>query len=161
MPIPLFGDSTWIFLHGNSSSLSHGSLWSCHISPKPLFPLAKAGHGARPRHAFSPFLSWTFSSSTSMEVRLLFTQLCPALCNPMNCILPGYFVHGALQARILEWVAIPFSRGSSQPKNWTQVSWTAGRFFTIWATRKPTGIKENKSHYKKSYLIPSRSTWSY
>ena len=53
-----------------------------------------------------------------------------------------YIVHGILQARILEWVAFPFSRGSSQPRDWTQVSWNAGGFFTIWTTRKPknTGV---------------------
>ena len=51
-------------------------------------------------------------------------------------ILPGSPVHGILQARILEWVAIPFSRGSSRPKDQTQVSWIAGRFFTIWATQE-------------------------
>ena len=44
--------------------------------------------------------------------------------------------HGILQARILEWVAFPFSRGSSQPKNWTQASRIAGEFFTSWATRE-------------------------
>ena len=47
-----------------------------------------------------------------------------------------YTVHGILQARILEWVAIPFSSGSSQPRDWTQVSHIAGGFFTIWATRE-------------------------
>ena len=52
-------------------------------------------------------------------------QLCPTLCDPMD-----YTVHGILQARILEWVAIPFSRGTSQPRDQTQVSCTAGRFFT-------------------------------
>ena len=45
-----------------------------------------------------------------------------------------YTVHGILQARILEWVAFPFSRGSSQPRDWTQVSHIAGGFFTSWAT---------------------------
>ena len=49
---------------------------------------------------------------------------------------PGSSVHGILQARILEWVAIPFSRGSSQPRDWTQISHIAGRSFTIWATRE-------------------------
>ena len=50
--------------------------------------------------------------------------------------------HGILQAKILEWVAFPFSRGSSQPRDWTQVSHTAGGFFTSWATReaKNTGV---------------------
>ena len=53
-----------------------------------------------------------------------------------GCCLPGSCVHGILQARILEWVAIPLSRGSSQPRDWTWVSHIAGRFFTIWATRE-------------------------
>ena len=54
----------------------------------------------------------------------------------MDCSLQGSSVHEILQARILVWVAIPFSRGSSQPKDQTQVSCIAGRFFTIWATRE-------------------------
>ena len=58
-------------------------------------------------------------------------QLCPTLCDPMN-----YTVHRILQARILEWVAFPFFRGSSQPRDQTQVFHIAGRFFTSWATRE-------------------------
>ena len=54
----------------------------------------------------------------------------------MDCSLPGSPVHGILQARILEWVAISFSRGSSQPRDWTQVSCIAGRCFNLWATRE-------------------------
>ena len=54
-----------------------------------------------------------------------------------NSLWPrGYTVHGILQTRILEWVVFPFSRGSSQPRDWTQVSHIAGRFFTSWATRE-------------------------
>ena len=63
-------------------------------------------------------------------------QSCPTLCNPMDCSLPGFSVHGIFQARVLEWVAISFSRGSSWPRNRTQVSCIAGRRFTLWATRK-------------------------
>ena len=63
-------------------------------------------------------------------------QSCPTLCNPMDCSLPGSSVHGIFQARILEWVAISFSRRSSQPRDWTRVSHIVGRCFTIWATRK-------------------------
>ena len=63
-------------------------------------------------------------------------QLCPTLCDPMDCSLPGSSVHGIIQARILEWVAIPFSRGSSWPRNRTQVSHIAGRFYMVWATRE-------------------------
>ena len=58
-------------------------------------------------------------------------QSCAALCD-----LTDYTVHGILQARILEWVAFPFSRRSSQPRNWTQVSHIAGGFYTSWAIRE-------------------------
>ena len=58
------------------------------------------------------------------------TQLCPTLCDPMGCSLPGFSVHGIFQARILEWVAIAFSRRASQPRNRTRVSCIAGGFFT-------------------------------
>ena len=54
----------------------------------------------------------------------------------MDCSLPGSSVHGILQARILKWVAIPFSRESSQARNQTRVSYIAGRFFTNWAMRE-------------------------
>ena len=59
------------------------------------------------------------------KVKVKFAQSCLTLCNPMNCT-----VHGILQARILEWVAFSFSRGSSQPRDQTQVSCITGRFFT-------------------------------
>ena len=58
-------------------------------------------------------------------------SVCPTLCDPMD-----YTVHGILQARILQWVAFPFSRGSSQPRDRTQVSRIAGEFFTNWANRE-------------------------
>ena len=58
-------------------------------------------------------------------------------CSVMSlCDLTDCTVHGILQARILEWVAVPFSRGSSQSRDWTQVSHTAGEFFTSWMTRE-------------------------
>ena len=57
-----------------------------------------------------------------------FTQLCPTLCNPMHYSLPGSSVHGILQARILKWVGVPFSRGSSRSRDRTQVSCIAGGF---------------------------------
>ena len=59
---------------------------------------------------------------------------CPTLCNCMDCSPPGSSVHGILQARILEWVAMPSSRESSQVRDRTQVSGIAGRFFTVGAT---------------------------
>ena len=67
-----------------------------------------------------------------MKVKV--TQSCPTLCDPMDCSLPASSVHGILQARILGWVTVPFSRESSQPRDWTQVSHIAGRFTAVWAT---------------------------
>ena len=66
--------------------------------------------------------------------QVLVAQLCPTLCDPMDCSLPGSSVHGILQVRILEWVAMPFSRRSYQPRDRTQVSHIVGRYFTIWTT---------------------------
>ena len=63
-------------------------------------------------------------------------QLCPTLCDPIDCSLPGSSARGILQARVLEWVAVSFSKRSSQPRDQTQVSHIAGRPFTIWATRE-------------------------
>ena len=63
------------------------------------------------------------------------TPSCPTLCDPVD-----YTVHGILQARTLEWVAFPFSRGSSQPRDQTQVSHFADRFFTSCATREAQTI---------------------
>ena len=60
-----------------------------------------------------------------MKVKVKVTQSCPILCDPKD-----HTIHGILQARILEWVAFPISRGSSQPRDRTQVSCIAGRFFT-------------------------------
>ena len=74
------------------------------------------------------------SLQTVEDMKMLVIQSCPILCDLMDCCPPGSSVHGILQARILEWVAIPSSRGSSRPRDWTQVSCTAGRFFTIWTT---------------------------
>ena len=62
-------------------------------------------------------------------------QSCLTLCDPMDCSLPGSS-YGIFQARILEWVAISFSRGSSPPRDQTQVSCIVGRCFTVWATRE-------------------------
>ena len=67
-------------------------------------------------------------------------QLCPYLCDPMGCSPPGSSVHGILQARILEWAAISFSRGSSWPRDWTQVSRIRGRRFNLWATREAASL---------------------
>ena len=58
------------------------------------------------------------------------------LCDPMDCNLLGFSIHGILQARILEWIAVSFSKGSSQPRDQTRVSCIGGRLFNLWATRE-------------------------
>ena len=70
------------------------------------------------------------------SVKVLVAQSCPTLCDPMDCGPTGSHVHGIFPARILEQVAISFSRRSSQPRDQIWVFHIAGRFFTIWATRK-------------------------
>ena len=62
-------------------------------------------------------------------------QSCPTLCDPIDCSLPGSSVHGIFQAIVLEWIAISFSRGSSQPRARTRVFHIVDRHFTVWATR--------------------------
>ena len=70
-------------------------------------------------------------STDGGELHVLVAQPCPTLCYPIDSSPPGSSVHGIPQARILEGIAIPFSRGSSQPRNQTWVSCIAGRFCTI------------------------------
>ena len=135
--------------------LMHGELWNM------------TGHGIVPiwRQA-----GWTFVFLLGLMIcyRLLVgvidgghnllgemapvTQSCPTLWDPTDCSLPGSFVHGIFQARVLEWVAISFSRISSRPRDRTQVSCIGGRCFNLWATREalkprsPALEAQNLSH---------------
>ena len=76
-----------------------------------------------------------------MKVKVSVAQSCLILYDPMDCSLPGSSVYGILQARTLEWVVIPFSRVSSQPRDQTQVSRIAGRFFTTVPPGKSPGCR--------------------
>ena len=67
-------------------------------------------------------------------------QSYPTLWDPVDCSLPGSSTHGILQTRILEWVSIAFSRGSSWPRDWTWVSHIGGRCFNLWATGEALAI---------------------
>ena len=73
----------------------------------------------------------------TQHVRAQSLQSCSTLCDPMDCSPPGSSDHGILQARVLEWVSISFSGGSSRTRAWTQVSCIAGRFFTTEPPGKP------------------------
>ena len=83
---------------------------------------------------FSMFQIYNVYICTNEWVKI--AQSCLTFCSSMDCSPPGSSVLGILQARILKWVSVPFSRGSSWPRDQTQVSCIAGRFFTIWATRE-------------------------
>ena len=79
-----------------------------------------------------------------MKVKVKLFSRVRLFCDPMDCSPQGSSIHGILQARLLEWVAISFSRGPSQPRDRTQVSCIAGRRFNLWATRE--------AHFKNSAL---------
>ena len=121
-------------------------------SPSPAFSLSQHQglfqwsvlHIKWPKYwscSFSISPSSEYSGLISFRIDcVLVDQLCLTLCDPMDCNPPGSSVHGILQARILKWVAIPFSRGSFQSRDQTQVSCLAGRFFTTWPPEKPIGL---------------------
>ena len=129
-----------------------------YLSPSPSLenlchPTLKSFFGTSPNWRG---LSWIFTSFVSPSLRGfggLVTQSCLTVCNPMGCSPTGSSVHGILQARILEWIAIPFSWVSSWPRDWTQVSHIAGRFLTIWATQQPLiGFNPLYSHLRLWYI---------
>ena len=96
-----------------------------------------------------------WASQSESEV----AQLCLNLCDTMDCNLPVFSVHGIFQARILDWVAISYSRRCSWPRDWTSVSRIAGRHFTVWTTREVhQGIPPG--HHRHYALIPLQIVWS-
>ena len=114
---------------GKVNSLSHVRLLA--------IPWAAALQ-APPSMGFSRQEYWSGVPLPSPKlIQCAVSKSCPALCHPIDSSLPGSSVHGILQARILEWVAMPSSGGSSRLRNQTHfsgISYTAGRFFTHWAT---------------------------
>ena len=91
-------------------------------------------------------------------------QSCLTVCDPMDCSIPGFSVHGIFQARVLEWGAISFSRGSSRPSEWTWFSHTAGRCFTLWASRealKDRGDTQRKSLKKEEGGLAAKAPCKY
>ena len=88
-----------------------------------------------------------------VKVKALVSQSCLTLCDPMDYRLPGSSTRGILQARIMQWVAISFSRGSSQCRDGTWFSYTAGRFFTDRATREAQHTHINTLKTKQNVLF--------
>ena len=91
--------------------------------------------------------------------QVLVAQSCPTLCNPMTCSLPGSSVHGILQTTILECVAIPSSRDSSQPVDQTWVFCIAGRFFTVWTTKEALwATREADTYQNPEQILATKSS---
>ena len=99
--------------------------WSRKWQPTPIFLHGKF-HGQKSMEGYSTL---TLKSLSHVQ-----------LCNPMDCSLPDSSVHGIFQARVLEWIAISFSRRSSQPRDRTWASRIVGRRVTVWATREVPGV---------------------
>ena len=131
--------------------------WCYSSSPAALFTLQQA-----------PVTAPSLCPSSIRMVPTPGASLCPTLDDPMDCSPPGSSVHAILQARILEWEAISFSRGSFWLRDWTCISRIAGRFFTIWATRETplnshTSVNSpvlklfSVSSIQKSHLLRARA----
>ena len=112
----------------NVPNLSRHHLASC----SPLCCCLHAGAG----QPWPPLKKAGIQNQPGNGVGESVSHSCQTLCHPMDCSPPGSSVHGILQARIPEWVAIPFSRGSSRPRDQTRVSCIAGRFFIVCATKE-------------------------
>ena len=113
--------------------------WLCHslvglVGPQPDWLLGSPGD----------------SDGNESEV----AQSYPTLCIHMDCSLPGSSVHGIFQARVLQWLTISFSRGSSWPRDGTQVSHIAGKCFTIWVIREAPDGKESSCNTRDQDSIP-------
>ena len=123
----------------SSAKMEKSNVRSIHNAKRPTTTKTMLKNKQKPQQGWKTHIFWVQNflqnysnqNGTSIKVKVKVTQSCPTLWGPMD-----YTVQGILQARILEWVAFPFSRGSSQPRDQTQVSCTAGGLFTSWATRE-------------------------
>ena len=92
-------------------------------------------------------------SLNALQRKVLVSQSWPTFSNPMDCSLPGSSVHRILKARILDRIAISFSKESSQSRDWTWITCIASRFFTVWATREILRYQHFTSRVKVIMLI--------
>ena len=141
--IVLILDSIYIFFKMIwFASRQHGWLWLTAITHLQLSVEERNTKGGRVRSWImsSPKISCRSPNSCRLSS---VAQSCPTLCEPMDCSPPGFSGHGILQARILEWVAISFSRGSFRPKDWTRISligiWRQGCEEVSWVKWGPKG----------------------
>ena len=152
---------------GNADSIprSGKSFGEENDSPLQLFLLGKS-HGHRSLMGYSPrglkrvrhtletkMIKTTTIPLCHSQKHSEFAQSCPTRCYPVECSPPGSSVHRIFQARVLEWVAISFSRGSFQPRDWTQVSHIAGRCFKLWATREAPGNTQSHTNGNEHFAV--------
>ena len=117
---------------------THIYFWLCLVASGILFLQPGVERGPLAVRMLSPS-HWTTRELLGIHIIESKNVSCSVVSNslqPHDYTLPGSSVHGILQAGILEWIAIPFSRESSQPRDWIPVSCIAGGFFTVWASRK-------------------------
>ena len=124
----------------SSKALLHCSLCAGPLSPQDSLHLDNrlvAYSSTYPEHYLVHSECWMYIvCACSVAQSYPIAQSCPTLCSPMDYSLSGFFVHGIFQARILEWVAIPYSRGSSQLRDRTQVSYIGRQVLYHYTTRE-------------------------
>ena len=148
----------WNNKHKLSPTVSDASACSCHLDPL-LWLWVSAKHTPGPQEPER------LKVEQELLIRWKWSRLVVSdSFRPLDCSPPGSSVHGIVQARILEWVAISFSRVSFWPRDWTQVSRIAGRCFNLWATREAhlSDKRTDNSSYKlvATSLPPSKSLQS-
>ena len=111
-----FASVKWVQLWSSLKILWHCLFWDWNGN----WPLQSCGHYWVFQICWQLYCCLSHLHITQSESEV--TQSCPTLCDPMDSSLPGFSIHGIFQARVLEWVSISFSRGSSQPRDRTQVS---------------------------------------
>ena len=126
-------------------------IWgSVHLSGKKIFLLIDLLLHYSPRiYLTQAWIFWVLVSDKEVNSHRksgiwgcsLVAKPCPTLCNPKDYSPPGSSVRGISLARIMEWAAMSFSRGSSQTRDRTHISFTAGEFFTVWATREASLVQ--------------------
>ena len=154
-----------MFLHGKSCRcVCQRNIFSDELLKNGVFWRKKATSGLWLHFWISSLISGHDSISWTrflLYLEIEVTQSCLTLCDPVDP--PGSSVHGILQARILEWVAISFSRRSCRPRDQTQVSYTAGRCFNLcWVTNCILVMPKWFVHAPTPFLLPGHSaagTW--
>ena len=141
----------------DSKAVSHKYAMLCHVKENmenEIYFIVKNLSAKKKKEYITPECTSERKTSVWIEKWSEVTQSCPTLCDPVDCSLLGSSARGIFEARMLEWVAISFSRGSSLHRDRTQVSCIVGRCFTVWATYPTSEIGVAA---KRSY--PTSKEW--